>query len=202
MAGAYWSEEELNLLQECVGEVPWPLIESTYSKNAIQNGFNGRTLAAIKHKVYELGLSRHSVGQWIRSTTISKFLGVSNSTVVRWIRSGKLRAKQFKDGRKGSAFYVKRPWIRQFCQENPHVFSGHDVATLTSLLDSESLAQQLSSMHLPQRQSSVKVLCVETGRIFQSMHKAASAVFTSRKRISDAIKNPDQTAAGYHWRKQ
>lgn len=55
------------------------------------------------------------------------------------------------------------------------------------------------SEHYPRK---VKVQCVETGRIFESI-KAATIAMSLKGNLSirEALKNPKYTAAGYHWSK-
>jgi hypothetical protein len=128
-------------------------------------------------------------------------LNVSTSTVARWIHGGKLEARQFKTGKKGSTFYIKRLWLRRFAKENPKLFGGLDFYALHSLLDNELLAKELAVMLMPANTMQTSVLCVETGKRFESLSEAAAATFISRWRINYAIKNPNKMAGGYHWQK-
>jgi hypothetical protein len=201
MAGRVWTNEELYILQSCIGEVPWPMIAGKYNYEAIRQGYSKRTKAAIEHKRNHLKLSRTCIGEWIKATTIGKMLKVSISTVNRWIHCKKLKARQFKLGKKGSIFYVKRLWLRQFARQNLKLFGGLDFNELYSLLDSEPLANEIAGMHMPANAIQTPVLCIETGRQFESISKAAASVFISRRRISHAIKNSKKTAGGYHWQK-
>lgn len=201
MAGYAWTDEELYILQGCVGEVPWPMITSRYNHEATRQGYPKRTWASIKHKCNYLKLSRVCIGEWIKATVIGKTLGVSTSTVGRWIHGGKLEARQFKVGKKGSAFYVKREWLRKFARKNPRLFGGLDKCTLYSLLDSELLANELTEVLIPPSTMQVSVMCVETGKKFQSLRQASEVAFISRRRIAYAIKNPDKTAGGCHWQR-
>jgi hypothetical protein len=177
------------------------MITSRYNYEATRQGYPKRTWAAIKHKCDHLKLSRVCIGEWIKATALGKTLGVSASTVARWIHGGKLEARQFKVGKKGSAFYVKRVWLRKFARENPKLFGGLDRCTLYSLLDSEVLANEIAEASIPPNTIQVPVLCVETGKRFESLRHASEAVFISRWRITYAIKNPDKTAGGYHWQR-
>jgi hypothetical protein len=201
MAGYVWTKEELYILQSCVGEVPWPMVTARYNYEATQHGYAKRTWAAIKHKCDHLKLSRTCIGEWIKATTVSEMLNVSTSTVARWIHGGKLEARQFKTGKKGSTFYIKRLWLRRFAKENPRLFGGLDFYTLHSLLDNELLAKELVAMLMPANTMQTPVLCVETGKRFESLSEAATATFISRWRINYAIKNPSKMAGGYHWQK-
>ena len=201
MAGNIWTSEELYILQSCVGEVPWPMIAGRYNHEAVRQGYPKRTKAAIEHKRNHLKLSRACVGEWIKATTISKVLKVSISTVNRWIHFEKLKARQFKLGKRGSIFYVKRLWLRQFARQNLKLFGGLDFHELYSLLDSEPLANEIAGMCMPANTMQTPVLCIETGKQFESLSRAAASVFISRRRISHAIKDSTKTAGGYHWQK-
>lgn len=44
-----------------------------------------------------------------------------------------------------------------------------------------------------------KVMCVETGQIFNTMVEAAKAVGVTHRSIHQAVKNPTWKCAGYHW---
>lgn len=201
VAGHIWTDEELYILQGCIGEVPWPMVANRYNCEAAQQKYPKRTQAAIKHKCNHLGLSRICIGEWIKATTVSKSLGVSVSTVNRWIHGGKLEAKQFKTGKKGSTFYIKRLWLRRFARENPTLFGGLDFCVLFSLLDSEPLASELVEMSMPANTMQTSVLCIETGKQYKSLAQAAQSCFISRRRISHALKNSTTMAGGYHWQK-
>ena len=201
MTGPTWTNEELYILQGCIGEVPWPMIASRYNHEVKQQGYPKRTKSAIEHKCNYLGLSRTCIGEWIKATVLSKTLKVSISTVNRWIHSGKLKARQFNAGRKGSIFYIKRLWVRQFARENLRLFGGLDFHELYSLLDNDLLANKITSMRMPAVTMKTSVLCIETGQQFESLSDAAASIFISRRRISCAIKDLNQTAGGYHWQK-
>ena len=45
-----------------------------------------------------------------------------------------------------------------------------------------------------------KVLCVETGQIYESVKQAASSAGCDRSNISSACTGPRKTAGGYHWK--
>ena len=201
MAGPTWTSEELYILQECIGEVPWPMIASKYNHEAKQQNYPRRTRSAIEHKCNYLRLSRTCIGDWIKATVVSKTLNVSISTVNRWIHGGKLKARQFRAGKKGSIFYIKRLWLRQFARENLRLFGGLNFHELYSLLDNDLLANEITRMCMPAVTIKTSVLCIETDQQFESLSDAAASIFISRRRISCAIKDSNQIAGGYHWQK-
>ena len=199
MSGPIWTRQELNVLQECVGDVPWPLVANSYNGHARLLGYPLRTLAAIRHKCNHLRISKHTTGEWIRVSLVCTMLGISHSTVNRWIKSNRLVAKQFAPGKKGSAFYFKRLSLRKFARANPYFFGGQSVSMLTQLLDSEYLANEIVSMNLPRPSFTKPVKCIETGKVFASMTEASRHVFISRRCIAKAIDDQSKTAANYHW---
>lgn len=48
---------------------------------------------------------------------------------------------------------------------------------------------------------SSRVACVETGAVYQSVARAASATGANRTQVYECLDNPGRTAGGYHWRR-
>lgn len=199
MANRKWSDDELNQLQWLLGDLPWLLVVERYNVWAKRHGYVPRTELAMRRKVEQLGGSRRPVGTWITTGLVCQLMGVSHETPLRWLREGLITSLRFGEG-PAHNHYIKREDLRKLARLKPHIFGGQDEATLVQLLDHERLAKAIVALDMPLPRQAKPVLCVETGRVYPSMGKAARAVYVTPSRLQKVVGRADRTAAGCHWR--
>jgi carbamoylphosphate synthase small subunit len=95
--------------------------------------------------------------------------------------------------------WISRPMLRALASRRPKVFAGLTELELTQLLDSETMAAELAAMGMQRYRRFRPVVCVETGKRYESIREAARSVYLDRTTIGHALKN-NGTVAGLHWR--
>ena len=196
---AHWSSDELELLQSLVGDMPWHLVPQHYNRCAKAKGFTKRSEIAMRRICDKHRIQRRTTGEWITSGCVCQLLGISYSTVRRWIQAGWLPATRTGEG---SAFarYFRRRDLRSLARSRPDLFGGQELATLIELLDNETLAQQIVDMELPKPWQPKAVICIETGRRFPSIIAAAKATYVTPQRMRVVIDHPTRTANDLHFK--
>lgn len=215
----HWTHAESDYLQSLAGEYPFELLVRHYRAWASEKGFPPRTLKALalRLRTLEGGSRLIPVGEWITTATICDLLGVSQTTVARWVNSGKLRCstmkihadkalgQRSKGGGKRKRYYNRRE-LQSFAKAYPELLAGCSRENLFALLDHQSLADEISEQR-PFRinQKGHPVLCVETGKRFDSYVEAArwlskqSGRRYSRHLIHQAAKKGHR-AGQFHWK--
>lgn len=189
-----WTPQQSSLLQTVVGEYPWPMLPGRYNRQARVHGWPVRTPMALRRQCERLHLSRRAVGEWVTAGFIRALLGISYEAVKRWVRYGWLPAFECK-----SIYYVRRFELRRLAHMKPHLFGGQDRSTLVQLFDSERLADQIVAMELPRPRQCKPVICIETGKRYESIGAAARAAYVAASRLQRVI-GTHKTAAGFTWR--
>lgn len=215
MNGVKWSAEDIEALDDYVGDVPVRLALQAHRCWAKRNGRPIRSMKSFLSKISVLKLRRRSTGEWISAGAIATYLGNHSNTVVSWIKrsdeknrwiDGKLHGRQFpvySDRTTGKrtcpCWYVKRSDLRDFARRNPHFFNHLDRMTLVALFDQEAAADAvLSAERRSYNSMRRRVRCVETGEEFPSISAAAKAQPIARESVNHAV-NHGTTAAGFHW---
>jgi hypothetical protein len=198
MGAPRWSEQELEILQSLAGDMPWPMVPRAYNTQAGTLGLPKRTSMALQRKCDDLGILRRSTGEWVTTGFVSKLMGVSYSTVQRWITNGWLPYRSYPHG-KHKQYYFTRESLRKLAMERPYLFGGQSESTLTVLFNNEFLAARIVTMELPPPWCRRPVVCVERGRRYPSVYRAAKAVYVTPQRLRQVL-DTNCTAAGYHWK--
>ena len=203
MPAKRWTATEINQLLSLAGDYPTALLVTYYQQWATANNLPARTAVAIDRRLRLLGADREPIGVWIQTGTLTSLLGVSYTTVDRWVRRGYIRAHQFPcleyRGIHPPVRYFKRSEVRAFAKRQPEFFAGVSRQNLFLLLEDERLADDIAS-RFPSRtgKDKVRVRCVETGRVFESCAAAAKVYRLSRNGIWLAAKKGHR-AANYRW---
>lgn len=196
---AKWTPDELNLLQTLVGDIPWPMVFSTYNEKALKNRLPERTAVALRRKCDDLGLQRRCVGEWITSGVVCKLLNTNYEQVNAWIQRGWLPAVRFGDSPSYS-YYFTRTNLCKLAKQKPYLFGGQTEPNLIQLLNNENLAKQIAAKGFSRMRQAKAVVCVETGQQYPSIAQAARAVFVTSRRLQKVV-DKNLTAAGYHWKR-
>ena len=178
-----WTPEDVEMLCSLAGDLPWPMVGAAFNRRRPH-----RTATALRRKADDLGLLRRSVGQFITAGAIVGVAGFNYERIRQWILSGELKARRYG---KGSAFpyYICRKDLRAFAQQHPEQFGGLSKGDLVQLLDSEKLAEEIAAMGLPRRSQKVPVVCVETGKRFESIEAAARAAYVTSTRMKAVLRD-------------
>lgn len=198
MGNFYWREQEVEILSSLAGDMPWPMVPGAYNTQAGTLGLPKRTPTALRRKCDDLGILRRSTGEWVTTGFVSKLMGVSYSTVQRWIINGWLPFRTYPHG-KHRQYYFTRESLRKLAMERPDLFGGQSESTLTVLFNNEFLAARIVATELPPPWVRKPVICVERGRRYPSVYRAAKSVYVTPQRLR-AVLDTDHTAAGFHWR--
>lgn len=190
-----WTTEEEEMLFGLVGDLPWSVVVSVYNRWAVVNGYSLRTRRALHRRVNVAGYSIKAIGTWIDITTVAELLGTTGECIRRWARDGMI--KTYREGKK---YYIKRESLRAHAKRHPELFSGKRRDDLFILLDDRPLADQLADMPVGPRKGHKKpIMCVETGKIYQSYQLAAKTHYVTRSSLTSAVRK-GTPSAGYHWR--
>jgi hypothetical protein len=190
-----WSPQEDEQLTSLCGDMPWPMVVTTYTKVASDRGWPKRTANQLRNRSILMGASRRSTGEWLAAQAIAKQLGMSQHPVYGWIRSGRLKSRRF-----GSVWYVSRKDLRAFANKEPHYFAGLPEADLLSLLSNEQIAQRFAKMPPARRVNRTPVIRVSTGQRFPTLRSAAKAYQVPYQRIQDVL-DTDRPITGSLWRR-
>jgi hypothetical protein len=123
---------------------------------------------------------------------------VSHSTVQRWIANGWLKTRDYPHGPHNVHFFT-RDSLRRLAEERPYLFGGQSESTLVMLFNNEKTAARIVAMELPKPWARKPVICIERGRRYSSIYRAAKSVYVTPQRLR-AVLNTNETAAGYHWK--
>ncbi len=196
-----WTPEELAKLELVCGDRPWPLVVQTYNTWARESNYPERSSLALERKSQKLGIYRKTEGLWITIGAVSRILELDRATPLRWVRRGLINS--WRNGESRSyPHYVRRTDFRKLARQNPCFFRPFRREQLVMLFDSEEVAdyvlEHCPTPHVvPGRER--PVVCVETGKKYDSIKAAAKAVFVVPPRVW-AVLDTHKTAGGYHWR--
>jgi hypothetical protein len=178
------------------GDLPWPLVVDSFNRWAAGAGRPLRTESALLRMCERRRIPRRTVGAWITTSAIKELAKISETCVLRWIRTRELPVRKFHNA---GIYYIRRVDLCDFAQRHPHKFGGIDLPSLIQLLDDEPLAEQIYKQRMPRLAKQQAVRCVETGRRYSSIREAARAGYVTPQRMGFVIKNPTRTANGMHW---
>jgi hypothetical protein len=198
MGHRHWSDEELEILMSLCGDMPWPMVTPAYNSQAKGRGYIERSETALRRKCDGLGLQRRSTGEWVTTGFVAQLMDVSNSTVQRWIANGWLKTRSYPHGPHLVHFFT-RDSLRRLAEDRPYLFGGQSESTLTMLFNNEYTAARIVAMELPKPWCRKPVICIERGRRYPSVYRAAKSVYVTPQRLR-AVLDTNETAAGYHWK--
>jgi hypothetical protein len=186
MKKPFWGPKEIEILDSLAGDMPLHMLITTYQNTAAQYKLPKRNPYAIYQKLKHLKIKWRSTGEWITPNEVAIMMGVDWKTVKRLIDNKKLTVKRFIDA-PHTQCYVSRTDLRKLARKHPEIFGGMAEVDLVQLLDSEHCAAKIAAMALPKRKQKKRVICIETGEVFESISAAARAAFVVRQGIQRAI---------------
>lgn len=152
-----WEQEQLEMLLSMCADMPWAMVVAEYNKWASLRGFPSRSSGAMIRQCERHGLSRRCSGQWVTSAFVSQLMGVTQQTVCRWTKKGKVRSRSY--AAKGTR-YISRAHIKKLANEEPSLFNGLDACSLTQLFDDQFFAEKFHSNEHKSADSRITALSV------------------------------------------
>lgn len=200
----WWTKEELDYLQSLVGDYPTSLAIEYFQQWASSRGYPSRSRASIRYKLQADFGSSIPIGIYITTATIRELVGVTYTTIDRWVELGFLKPhfhpSPLSTGERTPRRHFLRSDLVKLARKMPHLFAGASRQNLFLLLENEDLADQIHERFPYRRGRDPKpVVCVETGKKYRSMTEAGNAVFCHRSNIHNAVVKGHK-ASGLHWR--
>jgi hypothetical protein len=202
VSGVTWTQAEIDFLTEHAMATPFHRIVRGYRVWARMNGHNDRTKEAIDHKLRRMGYSTRTEIDFYTFNRLSEMLGLSRYTVAGWkrLKENPLQAYQH-DGKRKAFNYVSRAEFLKFARNHPECLGGANEIGLQVVLEDVDLAREILRKY-PKRHSplyeSIRVRCIETGKIYPSLGAAARDIYVTRQTLSRAI-HVGHRANGLHF---
>lgn len=207
MSGKPWTKEEEWTLEDLIGTDVFAVVCQRYQAIARKNGWPVRSKTALHLRVRHLGLSAIATDDNLNTQELARQLGIEPHRVRTWVA----RYSDLKPRKVGIHYRLSLQDLRRFALKRPHLFWGVDEIGLANLIG-DTYAQHV--LRKNQRKDLRRpVLCVETGVVYPSIYQAARSCMRSdyersRKHrpwvcaanIRHALRDPETTAYGYHWR--
>jgi hypothetical protein len=182
--GRFWNDQDLNLLAELSGDMPWCKVPAMFNKAATVK----RTECAMRRKAAQLGILRECTGQYVSPWQVALAIGCSHQRVLRWCESGKLPFVRY-GNTGGHGRWIKRDDLADFARRNPELFGGMRESDLVQLLSNETLAEELAAMKLPRLKQATRVVCVESGFTWRTIAEAAKAAYVTKQRMRYVVRH-------------
>jgi transposase len=199
-----WTPDEHAALMEMVGDYPLDILIKKYQMWANKHDYPSRSPFAIHQRLRRQRVSVIPIGHYLTSGTLAKLLGVSYTTIDRWVARG-LLVPSLQQTSSDSEHPKRRVYIRrriiELARSHPWLFGGTPRDNLFLLLESQRLVDSILE-HYPTRfgRDRVKMLCVETGIRYESATAAARAVYVTKNCLTEAARNGTR-AGGFHWKR-
>lgn len=181
----FWTPEELDKLEELVGQTPFTQACRRWNTWAGQQGIPTRTRDSLRKKAQEQGWTAFAWGDQVLVGTVARLLGKHRSTVQRWIQAGWVTRHG-----NGPASAISRIDLRRLARDKPQLFGGVPRADLVHLLELEDLADWILEQ-APKRWQSKhnahQVRWVERGQVFSSYAAAGKAAHIDSKAIRRGV---------------
>lgn len=176
-ASTTWSQEKILFLERNKNKIP-------PSKEWLQK-FVERWPELAEHALCnDARINTYKRGEWLRYADILLALDCRTNRFNCVFKNpkamGLLGIKQ-EDGE----MFVPLSGLRAFAEHYPRFFKDDDLTILTSLFKSQKFA--LKTKRKANKKIDTRVMCVETGEIWESRTKAAKALYVSRSYLSKMI---------------
>lgn len=182
-----WSPAESDYLEQLAGDVPFPELLRRMRDRGECEGWPVRTVAAIRKRMYVMGLecrARH--GTWTTTGGAAELLGVPIDRVSKWLEN-RSTARILQPKRISQFHYVTRAGWRRLAQQRPELFGGISSDRLHALLEDRELAERVAAEH-PLRRDDYRIRCLETGQVWASRSAAARELHVSIAAIALAMR--------------
>lgn len=189
---APWEKDADIWLELKAGTLPMPLLLAAFHRAQRRQGWHPRTDYAIENRMRTLNLSRTCTENNIAKRELARVLGMNSMRPNGWIRRG-LPCRVI--GSRRHCIRVRD--LRQWLLENPHEAYNVDMFGLETMIGADA-ARSIAAAEHQRRGFRRAVVCLDTGRRFDSLGAAARAYGVTHGAISKAIANGGRSA-GYRW---
>lgn len=183
-----WSEEEQQLLADLVDTLPRRALAKKYNRLAIKYGFSKRTMVAIYQKAKSLRVSateRQTYGGIYDGWSLREICRLLKISMIVIQKSWKNKGLEIK--RDGRTWIITKTALKRFARANPECFTLIHPYHLKAVLEDDSLVRKITSLGKPTKGRKHRVICQETGEIFDSMTAAATSKFVDVKTIYNSV---------------
>jgi hypothetical protein len=190
MKGPRWKQEEEQWLRQHGGSAPIDLLYSRYKRHNKLIGLPVRSLKAVRAKLGRMKISCRLKNDYLGLQELADALGRDRKCINYWIQKGLVISYKSK-----FCIYTSYGHVYEFAKKNPHYFGGIPQARLQSILGDERFCREIIRKY-PTTSNPAKpkrVLCLETGLVYKSMHEAGAKNFISPGAIGSAIKHNRKT---------
>jgi hypothetical protein len=190
-----WTEREIQMLEQLSMNLPTDCIHKEYNAWAARNQMPPRTRKAImlRSRICQI-VEERACGEWVKISYISSLLKIDKGSIIYWLT--RYNVPCHRDSR--NQMYFKRSSLAKAAKAHPIIFKGAKSDDLFMLLEDRDLADSIALCTDRKGNDPKPVRSIETGKIYESVSKAAASVYVSRSGILYGIKT-GAPVAGYHW---
>lgn len=181
-----WTKKENDYIIEHANDLPFVKFYGDFKRRAGQEGWPPRTARAFRKHINELGFNCKPRYRMICIAELARMLGVSREVIKRWTEEG--LPVGYRNPHNGHCF-VSLKEVRSFARLKPHKFAGLKYKDLLTVLDDENFAQDICAKYPKRKGMKKPVLCVTTGRRFESAASAAKHYCVVRQAITKACRS-------------
>jgi DNA-binding transcriptional MerR regulator len=180
-----WTKEEDDYIIEHANDLPFVKFYGDFKRCAGMKGWPPRTSRAFRKRVNDLGFNSEPRFVMLRISELARMLGVSREVTKRWTEEG--LPVGYRNPQNGHRF-VSLKEVRRFARAKPHKFAGIKYKDLLTVLDDEQLAKDILERFPKRNGVSKRVLCITTGRTYDSASAAAKHYCVVRQSITRACR--------------
>lgn len=172
-----WTKEELEALKNYANTGPIQYVVYTYNRWAKNNDKPKRSRNSIEMKLQVLGLSKQSIHQYYTRSHLARSLGIPAGTVISWTKYGLDVVNPHPSCKEG---YVTDKSIIQYARKYPQKFGGIPYTNLFLVLGDHELCKYITKTYPnrpPQTFMPRRVICIQTGKVYPSVRRAAAENF-------------------------
>jgi len=189
-----WSRDEVAVLEQLAGDVPFPDLMAQLQREAALHGWPPRTEKAVLMKIKTMGQrAKARQGSVLTTGGAAELLGCAGTRVEAWLRRRRVAAI-LRPRWVGKTRYIDRRSWRRLARELPEVLGGFSADALFLLLEDRDLADSVAAAYR-RPLGDWRVRCVETGRIYRSCGAVAAEHHVTQACISLAIRERRPVAA-------
>ena len=177
-----WTDPERELLSYLAGQHPWSEVTRTYRQEAARRGWPRRTNNALSHEIHAMGMTRVCNGKkWISPCILIAMTGREKSFTKTLVSRGVRRRGH------SAGTVLNRQDILELARTDPAVFGGISRGGLLQLLESEELADRISTEYPRVPRKAVRIYIEQLGITFPSIRAAAARIFVDPSTITRAL---------------
>lgn len=191
-----WTKAEDEYIKEYANNLPWVKFYGDFKRCQKQEGWPPRTERAFSKRVYQLGFNKQPRFVMVQVTELARLLDISREVPTRWIKQG--LPIGYRNPSNGYT-YVSFREVRRFARLHPHKFAGIKYRNLLTVLDDEEFCRYIVKTYPIRPGLKRRVLCITTGKTYDSATDAAKAFHVVRQAINQACRN-NGTCCGYRFK--